>query len=187
VAALPPENTDLGSLARPADTGLGSLAQSARGKQLKQARGILIAIGVLTLILNGGVLALLFSQRTQLGNEINKVKAQPGMVVNQAKVKEAEDALRAGFLGTGVGLGLGVIFVILGLMVKQYPVPATLLGLVLYIGAAVIFGLMSPATLIGAAIIINIVIIACLIKALQAGIAYEKERAKERAVLEAGT
>ena len=35
------------------DEGLGSLAQSARSTSLKQARGILIAVGVLTLLVNG--------------------------------------------------------------------------------------------------------------------------------------
>ncbi len=183
---LPPENTELGSLANPAGTGLGSLAQSARSKKLKQARGILIAVGVLTLILNGIVLALLVSQKNKIDNEVKRLRAQPNMVVNESKVKEAQDALRSGFLVTGVALGLGFIFVILGLIVKQYPVPATLLGLVLYIGATVIFGLMNPETLSVVGIIVKIVFIACLVKALQAGIAYEKERAKERAALETG-
>ena len=35
---------------------LGSLSQAARGKQLNQTRGILIVIGVLTVVLNGVLL-----------------------------------------------------------------------------------------------------------------------------------
>jgi hypothetical protein len=43
---------------------LGSLAQSARGKQLNQARGILIVIGILTIVVNGIFLALAREQTT---------------------------------------------------------------------------------------------------------------------------
>jgi len=43
---------ELGSLGNMADD-LGSLAQSARTKQLKTARGILYVIGVLALVANG--------------------------------------------------------------------------------------------------------------------------------------
>ncbi len=183
---LPPENTELGRLANPAGTGLGSLAQSARSKKLKQARGILIAVGILTIIVNGIGLALLPSQvKNELDKEINKVKAQR-MVVDQAKVKEVEaQILRYGYLASGVVIGLGVVFVILGLIVNQYPVPATLLGLVLYIGAVVILALLDPIT-IAQGIIWKIIIIACLLKALQTAIAYEKEKTKERSALEAG-
>ncbi len=183
---LPSEGNDLGSLAKPADTGLGSLAQSARGKQLKQARGIMIVVGVLTIVLNAVFLAIIPSQIKQaIDVEVSKAKAQR-MVVDQAKVKEVEQQLlRINYLVTGVALALGVVFVILGLAVNRFPVPATLLGLVLYIGAAVIFGLISPETLLKG-IIFKIIIVAGLVKALQAAIAYERQRSKEAATLEAG-
>lgn len=184
---LPTENTGLGGLSNPADAGLGSLAQSARSKKLKQARVILIVIGVLNIAGNlVFMLALLPSfVKGELDKEIQKAKAQH-MVVDQAKVKEVEALMmRYGYLGSVVGIGLGVVFVILGLIVKQYPVPATLLGLVLYIGTIIILALTDLQT-ISQGIILKVIFIACLLKALQAAIAYEKERAKERAALEAG-
>lgn len=186
MAELPSEGNELGSLAKPADTGLGSLAQSARGKQLKTARTIMIVVGVLTIVISGIVLAIIPSQvKKEIDAEVSKIKAQ-GMVIDQAEVKAAEQQeVRARYLVTGVGLALGVVFVILGLLVYQYPVPATLLGLVLYVADYVIFGLMNPQMLYQG-IIVKIIIVACLVKALQAAIAYEKQRSKEAAALEAG-
>ena len=45
---LPPLGQDLS-----ASSNLGSLAQSARAKQLKTARGIMIVVGILTVGVNG--------------------------------------------------------------------------------------------------------------------------------------
>jgi hypothetical protein len=70
-------------------SGLGSLAQSARSKNLKSARGILIAIGVLTVLVNGALFYFAPEMvRSQIQKEIGK--AGPGNV-DQAKVKEVED------------------------------------------------------------------------------------------------
>jgi hypothetical protein len=70
---------------------LGSLAQSARLKRLKQARWILIVIGILTIVANGVFIAI---QRDQVKREIDKElqTAGPGAVVDRAKVREVEEA-----------------------------------------------------------------------------------------------
>ena len=59
-------------------------------------------------------------------------------------------------------------------MVTQYPVPCTITGLVLYLGANAAFGLMDPTSL-ARGLIVKIVIIVALFKAVQAAIAYQKE------------
>src|SRR5262249_13877366 len=67
VSATPPENPQgLGRLGQPSSQqGLGSLAQSARGQHLKQARNILIVIGILTAGANAVMMALVPQQVKQ--------------------------------------------------------------------------------------------------------------------------
>jgi hypothetical protein len=163
--------------------GLGSLAQSARSKHLNQARGILIAIGVLTVIANGVFFYLIPNMvRDEIQKEIRQ--AGPAVRFDPAKVKEAEDAgIRTARLVIGATLVLGIVFIVLGILVKTYPVPATALGLVLYIGSFVVFALLDPDNL-KAGIIIKIIIIVGLVKSLQAAIAYQKEQRAAQAALE---
>ncbi len=157
--------------------GLGSLAQAARGKQLNQARNILLVVGVLTIAANAVFLAMTRSQvRAALGQEVQKVQGR-GMTVDQEKLAQLEEsAVRASYLIQGAMLALGVVFVVLGLAVKRYPVPATVLGLVLYVGAGVIAGLLNPEILLQG-IIIKILIVAGLIKAVQSAVVYQREMA----------
>ena len=155
---------------------LGSLAQSARGKQIRQARSILIIIGVLIIILNAFMLTTL---RSQVKNEIEKqIRQLPaGSVVDPAKTKEVEDqAVKIGTAVSGVVIFLGVLFVVFGLIVNLYPVPVTVTSLVLYLGATAVFGFLDPTTFVQG-IIFKIIIVMCLIKAVQAAIAAKKEEA----------
>lgn len=163
---------------------LGSLAQNAREKKLNSARTLLLVVGILTIVVNG-VMLLIMPQ--QVKDAINKevAKAGPGMVVDQVKMREVEQTLlRLNYLISGGALALGVVFVIFGLIVKQYPVPVTILSLVLYIGAAAVFVLIDPETLLKG-IIMKIIIVVLLVKSVQAAIAYENEKAME-AKVEAG-
>ena len=64
------------------------------------------------------------------------------MIVDQSKVKEAEEiAMRIALLILGGFIALGVVFIVSVLSVKAYPVPITVVSLVLYlIGAAIRLG-----------------------------------------------
>src|SRR5262245_49467630 len=120
-------------------SGLGSLAQSARGKHLKQARGILIAIGILMVL---GQTAMYFVETAQVKGEIQKEirAAGPDVVIDQADVREAEETVRRALLLVhGGAIALGVVFVILGIFVERSPVALTALGLVLYLGKEAVF------------------------------------------------
>ena len=75
----------------------------------------------------------------------------------------------------GALIGLGVLYIVMGMFVKQYPVPLTIAALVLYIGSAAVFAILDPATL-ASGIIVKILIIVGLAKAVQAALAYERER-----------
>src|SRR5438105_7485559 len=98
---------------------LGSLAQSARGKQLNQARWILIVIGVIYIIGHGFMLYNTPKEvRQVLDAEVRKAQ-QPGMAVNPAEVKKVEQTLQLFcYLIYGGALALGILFVVFGLIVK---------------------------------------------------------------------
>jgi hypothetical protein len=157
----------------PQSPGLGSLAQSARSKKLNQARGILFVIGGLTIAVNVFLVATV-RQRVQEG--IKKELNQQGLVVRDpAKLKEAEDYLiRLNTVVGIVGIVLGVVFVGLGFLIKTYPVPATVIALVLYVGATAVFGVMEPESL-KTGWWIKIFIVVALVQAIQTAIAYQKE------------
>jgi hypothetical protein len=164
----PPKN--LGEPVQP----LGSLAQSARGQQLKQARGILIFIGVLTIALNAFLLY-------NLPNEIAGAVRQNNLDATQ--VEELSRRIRSlGYLYYGGPLLLGVVFVALGLAVKRFPVLFTTLGLCLYIGSALVFAALDPMTL-APGFIVKILIVLALLKAIKAARAYEAE---QKQAVEAG-
>ena len=164
---------------------LGSLAQSARSKQLRQARNILIVIGLLNLIL--AVFVMMGARSLVKGNidrEVQQAQAK-GMVVDQVKRQEVEDqAVREVQLQAGITMALGAVFVVLGLLINQFPVPATVLALVIYVGANVIFAIQNPASL-GLGWWLKIIIVIALVKALQSALAFQREKTREAAA-EAG-
>ncbi len=157
-------------------SGLGSLAQSARQKQLKSARGILLGIGILTVLANLVYMALAESQvKAELDKEVQQL-SQKGMAVDRAKLAKIQnDAVTMTLMINGVTCGLGVVFILFGIFVNKYPVPITIAGLVLYIGAAAVFAFINPESLIQG-IIIKVIIVAALVKSLQAALAYEREK-----------
>ncbi|HUT09571.1 MAG TPA: hypothetical protein VMY42_03675 [Thermoguttaceae bacterium] len=163
-----------------ASSGLGSLSQAARGKKLRTARGVLLFVGILTIVVN----AVLFTVvESQIDKEIEKEKQalrQRGLIADPGEVQKVRaQAIRITRLVQGVAIGLGVVFVILGIIVKQFPVGATLTGLVLYIGAAAVFGMIDPATLL-TGLIIKVFIVVTLIYSLQAALAYQREEREAR-------
>jgi hypothetical protein len=157
---------------------LGGLAQSARTKQIKGARNILIFIGALTLLLQG----FLFSRTdAEVQVEIDKqIEALPaGQVADPVKVAELKDEwVRATKAIYGGGILFGLAFIILGVLVPKHPVPCTIAGLVLYIGGYAVFGYMNPASLTQG-ILIKIIIVTGLFKSMQAAIAHQKEQSTD--------
>jgi hypothetical protein len=156
--------------------GLGSLAQSARTKQLKTARGILYFVGILTLVVNVGL--AVFAEpfvNSQIDREVESVRRQ-GMQIDQSKLEELRDqAIRSTQLGGVIGAVIGVVFIACAVMVYQFPVATTVTSLVLYLGAAAGYAVFDPTTL-ARGWIVKILIVVGLFKAVQAAIAYENER-----------
>jgi len=156
---------------------LGSLTQAARKKELKTAKGILIVVGVLTLLFNLGFVVM---AESAVDSEIKKeIKAlnQRGLVADPVAVEKIrQQSVRLTQLVNGAGALLGAVFIGLGFAVKTYPIPATVLGLVLYVAGIAIFGFINPASLFQG-IIFKILVVVALAKSIQAAIAYEREKA----------
>ena len=135
---------------------LGSLSQAVRSKKLNEIRNTLLAIGILTILVNGVFFV------------INREVIQKAPPTTQLVV----------FLLYGVGIGLGILFVAFGLIVKRFPVPVTIISLALYVGAMLGFGAIEPSTL-GQGIVFRLFVIFFLAKGIMTALAYEKERGRE--------
>jgi hypothetical protein len=155
--------------ATPQLSSLSSLAQSARMKQLKSARMILIFVGVVTVALNG----FLYVQAEEMvNNEIRNLQMQ-GITIEGDVNQIRDQAVKMTRLIHGGTVGLGVVFILLGVAVRSFPVPATVLGLVLYLGGIAVFAAINPASLLQG-IIIKIFFIVCLFKAVHSAIGYQR-------------
>lgn len=107
---------------------LGSLAQAARYKQLNVARNILLFIGITSILVNA---VLMYLARDNVKKEIDKEVAKAGgpAAFDRAELQKIEDeAVLQVILANGVGVALGVLFVIFGLIVKRFPVPVTVIS-----------------------------------------------------------
>jgi len=152
---------------------LGSLAQSARGKHLKQVRGILLAIGILTMVVNIVQFAL---AETLVQSAIDaEIRKRGGGVVDPVKKEQIIQAVR---VAAAVLIAVGALYIVFALIVHQYPVPVTVIALVIYVGAAIVFAVLDPETL-AQGLIIKIIIIVALVKAVQTAIVYQRERDAE--------
>lgn len=145
---------------------LGSLAQAARGKELKGAQGILIVIGLLTLAVNGFLLY-------NLPNELKDAAAQ------QQVAAEDMDAFRqavnfAGAMIYGIPALIGLLFIVFGVIIKTYPVPITTVSLALYVLSAIAFAFLDPTTL-ARGLVLKIIIVVALFRAWKAARAHEAE------------
>ncbi|HTU90563.1 MAG TPA: hypothetical protein VMF69_10850 [Gemmataceae bacterium] len=172
---------------------LGSLAQKARGKQLKQARVILFVVGVLLILVNAADIVV---SQSLIQEETRKQLQQQGGIgqvgVNQAQLQQQVDvafllvcAIDGGFVLTG---GLFILF---GIIIYRFPVLVTILSLVLYVLTwliAILLALaidpIAAASVAGGGIVLRIIVIVVLAKSIQSAFAYERER-RELAELEA--
>jgi hypothetical protein len=104
---------------------------------------------------------------SQVRNELQ----QNGQALDQAQLAIATSVALA---IQGMFAFLGIVFIVCGLLVKRFPVPCTLIPLVLYVLSALATAAFDPTTL-ARGLIVKIVIVVALFKAVQAAFAYQKE------------
>jgi magnesium-transporting ATPase (P-type) len=156
---------------------LGSLAQSARNKHLKQARNTLLWVGILMGVVQG---AFFFVEMGQVKDEIRKAGVAP------AQAQQAETTAQIFLkLFHGSAIAVSVIFVAMSFFVQRHPVPILVTALALFIGLQVVFALADPMNIVRGAIV-KIIVIVALAKALQAGIAAQREEREAQAAAEYG-
>lgn len=115
----------------------------------KKASGALLAVGILQLILGGILYAV--------------VKNSPAAAENAAEIN----------LTLAVVIGVGLIYFALYFWAKRSPLPAAIVGLVLYLTLLLIDAVADP-TSIARGIIIKIIIIVVLVRAIQAGLKHKQ-------------
>jgi hypothetical protein len=150
----------------PGQQPLGSLAQAARGKEIKQAQWILIIIG---LMLIGYYSYALYNIPREVDQVIQQANFDP------AQIDESRQFITWFCYAIYGGLVLlGVLFFVFGLIIKSYPVPITITSLILYILYTIGVGLLDPTTIFKG-LLIKFIFIVGLFKAVKAARAYESE------------
>ncbi len=154
--------------------GLGSLSQSVRKQSLRNARRILIFIGAMTVLFNVFMLAQSESEvREAISAELRSQGISDAQV-DHTKLEEARaTALRLTRLIYAGTMGLGLVFIALGVMIYRAPVAITVTGIVLYVASNIVFALLDPTSLVRGAII-KIIIIVAMGKAISAAVAYQR-------------
>jgi len=146
-------------------SGLKSLGQEARKASINKARWIMIIAGLWQL----GISSVEYSNFDQaIRNEFQRDR----IVLNADQLATIKGQLLPYVYVFMVG---GATLVLMGIFVKQFPVPLTIAGLVVYVGIHLVFATLSVHTLYQGWII-KVLIIAGLWSAIQAALAYEKER-----------
>jgi len=153
---------------------LGSLAQAARSKHLRQLRGVLIFLAVLTIGVN---VYLLVTVEDQVRNLINKDPNGARLPRGERQRVEAE-LVRLNTLFASLWIGLGTIYLLFACIVNWFPVPVAITSLVLFLGQQVTLAVLDPSN-IPKGIFLKIIVIVCLAKGIQAAVAYQKERDEE--------
>lgn len=168
---------------------LGSLAQKARGKKLKQARIVLFLAGVLLIAMAAFDLVMFHSEfQKMVDREINK-QGGPGLVqIDPAAFQQVKDNALA-IVGAidGAFILAGVVFFVLGALVYRFPVPVTIGGLVLFlfalgVGLAIVAIGGEPediARYIASGWLLRLLVIVGLASSIKSALAYEKERREE--------
>lgn len=133
-----------------ATTGAGQTVQAAQlRKQTREAVIALFAVGVLQ-ALGGALLYFILKDAREVDPNV------PTVVLTMSLV-------------------LAAIYGALGFWARKSPLPATIVGLVLYLSLIGVSAVIDPAT-IGQGIIIKLLIIVALAKGVQAGVKYRQLR-----------
>ncbi len=157
---------------------LQSLAQSARQNQLRQIRGTLIAIGILTII---GFAINLFN----VPNEMRQAQQKGLVIPNQPGGPNVETVLLAvAYTLYGLGVLLGILYLILGALVHLFPVPITVATLVIYILQTVVCVVAGLGLGSVVFIIVRILFIIALARAVRTAFVYQREQRLQNALAE---
>lgn len=133
--------------------------------ELHAARWTLIVIGILTILVN---LLLFFN----VSNEIAKVAQDAAAQGDAINITLFENIGRIFY---GCTMMVGVVFILLGVGVYQFPVAAPAIGLGLYVLGIAMYLVLNPMGMLSPfGIAVKFVIIGTLIKAINSGVYYRR-------------
>lgn len=153
---------------------LGNLAQSAREKPLRVARGWLIFVGIMTILFN---LFFLINLPNEVKSELDKQRQQAAarqMVLTNPSELETLIYVAGGVIYGGA-VFLGVTFIVLACLMLRFPLVTTIASMALYLLAQVGFALLEPLSLLSG-FLIKIIVIIVLVNAIKAAVAYERHQ-----------
>ena len=142
-------------------------------RSVSEARGLLLIIGALTIVVNAFQFSML---RSNVEDEIRKVRDR-GAVVDDSKV---DAQIRSNQLLLGGLVALGLVFVGLGLAVEKYPVPITVTAFSLYMGVTAALALLDPITLLDG-MLFKIICILGLAEAIRSAVAFHRYTSRKQA------
>ncbi len=147
---------------------LGSLAASAHSKKLKTARNVLIVAGAIYALLYG----LQFLSAERLANLAIEKEVGVGAQVSEEDRMMVVNGLR---LVMGAFVAVGLILLALGFLVRRFPVPVTIMALVVFLSLHAVLALMNPLTLVDG-LILKFFVLAALLGAMKSAFAFESDR-----------
>jgi hypothetical protein len=161
------------------------LAPSEAEREIKGARAILLTVGCLTILAN---LIFLVKYHADidvlLGKEFDKEiakreqEAGSNLVAPGEKSNAIADARPAALrylnIFYGAGMALGVVFMVLGLCIRLAPVPITVTGLGLFVGAQATYIYLDPMPLTRVTIIVKVAALIAMLLAVLAALAYRR-------------
>jgi hypothetical protein len=161
---------------------LGSYSHTHRKKNfkaaIKEARLILIIIGTLMILGNSVMTYLQWSDVDKLFDKmVRQEEAQlgPGMILDPVKVEEARQEFYYGvYIVLAMMVAVGLVLIVLGMTVHLAPVPIAISSLAIYLGYHAILAVMDESTIIQGWIW-KIIVIACLVKVIQAAQSYQSD------------
>ncbi|HEY4312133.1 MAG TPA: hypothetical protein VGN12_21980 [Pirellulales bacterium] len=160
------DSPELPSLGSTATSSPESLAHRGREKSLRQARSLLIIIGLLMVVVYA---VTTIRMPEEVRQEAIKLQEQGQLITRQAR----EAIVRINQVIACAFVALGVIFVVLGLALRSYPVPIAITAFVLYLAAVVVTGLIDPTTF-ARGLLVKLIVAATLVKAILAAVAYRR-------------
>jgi len=148
--------------------------QHPLSRQLNQARVILIIVGVLTLGVNGFLLNQSAKEIDDvLDEEIVAIEAEDQDMDEDALAEFRADALLGLRMVYSTAVGVGIVYLALATLVFEAPVPATLTGLLLYVGSTAFFYWLDPTTIMRG-VVVKALIVFGLFRSWRSAVAFAK-------------
>jgi hypothetical protein len=148
------------------NSAMHNIRQTSQDNKVNGARWILIVVGLIQI---GFSIFAIIQSRKIVQNEARKF-ANQGILVDEDFATRVIQLLNGGFLLAGV------MFVILGILVKWQPILCTLAGLILYLVANIVAVLLNGPETMLQGLYIKIIVIFSLISALKAAFDYHREK-----------